>query len=374
MAINFPNNPSISDTYTFGGKTWVWNGFVWDLQSTGITAAGGITGATGATGATGPSGGPPGPTGPTGATGFTGPTGATGRTGPTGPKGEQGFEGTPGAPGATGPTGPTGPTGSIQLDTPLFASGTGITKSSAFTTGSSGLARKIVFLTQDGGLTLDFIRNYDVFNPSDLAFGINTFTTTVSSNLLIGSTAFNFSGYSVAASYNPVGIPTVSGATLTLSSGGFGFPISIGSPFTSYSFPSSGVGVTYTSPPQTLSFTLTATDGVTTASRVSSTFSFINNVYTGVSSDASLSTISGLTTTLSNSRTRTFTVTAGVGQYIYYVYPSRLGTSTFTVGGFAGGFQSPSTYSVTNANGYTENYYFYRSTNDNLGSTTVVVT
>ena len=33
--ISFPSNPSPNDTYTFGGKTWVYNGSAWDLQTQG---------------------------------------------------------------------------------------------------------------------------------------------------------------------------------------------------------------------------------------------------------------------------------------------------------------------------------------------------
>jgi hypothetical protein len=78
---------------------------------------------------------------------------------------------------------------------------------------------------------------------------------------------------------------------------------------------------------------------------------------------------------LQNSKTYTFSINAGSGEYVYYAYPSRLGTATFTVGGFANGFSTiPSTLSVTNSNGYSENYYIYRSSNANLGSNTVVVT
>jgi len=33
--INFPGNPSVNDTYTFGGKTWVWNGSYWALNTSG---------------------------------------------------------------------------------------------------------------------------------------------------------------------------------------------------------------------------------------------------------------------------------------------------------------------------------------------------
>lgn len=29
MALNFPNSPSLNDTYTFGGKTWTWDGSIW---------------------------------------------------------------------------------------------------------------------------------------------------------------------------------------------------------------------------------------------------------------------------------------------------------------------------------------------------------
>ena len=92
MAINFPTNPTIGQTYTYGGITWTWNGTGWDKTTgsgsgntgaTGATGPQGNTGATGTTGATGPTG-PQGNTGATGATGATGPQGNTGATGPQG--------------------------------------------------------------------------------------------------------------------------------------------------------------------------------------------------------------------------------------------------------------------------------------------------
>lgn len=33
--LNFPTSPSLNDTYSFGGKTWVWNGVAWQLQNQG---------------------------------------------------------------------------------------------------------------------------------------------------------------------------------------------------------------------------------------------------------------------------------------------------------------------------------------------------
>lgn len=39
MALNFPNSPSISDTYSYNGKTWTYNGNAWLLTSTTITTS-----------------------------------------------------------------------------------------------------------------------------------------------------------------------------------------------------------------------------------------------------------------------------------------------------------------------------------------------
>jgi sugar lactone lactonase YvrE len=49
--LNFPNSPSLNDTYTFGTKTWVWNGAAWQLQSSGAInniPVGNVTPSTGA--------------------------------------------------------------------------------------------------------------------------------------------------------------------------------------------------------------------------------------------------------------------------------------------------------------------------------------
>lgn len=114
MAINFPDSPSVNDTFTVGSAAWIWTGVVW--KTTGLEYANGPTGATGPTGAQGADGyiGADGATGPQGIQGATGPTGAdgyVGADGATGPTGATGLTGATGATGLTGETGATGPTG-----------------------------------------------------------------------------------------------------------------------------------------------------------------------------------------------------------------------------------------------------------------------
>lgn len=57
MAIDFPNSPSVNDTFTADGRTWKWNGSAWIFL--GLP-------------------GPEGPQGPQGIQGETGPAGADG--------------------------------------------------------------------------------------------------------------------------------------------------------------------------------------------------------------------------------------------------------------------------------------------------------
>jgi len=102
----------------------------------------------------------------------------------------------------------------------------------------------------------------------------------------------------------------------------------------------------------------------------------INPLYYGVTikTDTFLEAdIEGLgTNEVTNDNTQTWSsVTAGSGEYLLFAFPKRLGIPTFWVGGFEGGFESPETVSVTNANGWTEDYYAWKSENSNLGATVV---
>lgn len=122
------------------------------------------------------------------------------------------------------------------------------------------------------------------------------------------------------------------------------------------------------------SFSLSATDGKTTVNRTAS-INFYNGRYYGVSNSETYDSafILSLNKTLTNSRACNFTVNCGPGQYIFFAIPTRFGTPTFTVGGFSGGFNKIKTISFVNKFGYSEGYDIWKSTNSNLGNTTVVV-
>lgn len=203
---------------------------------------------------------------------------------------------------------------------------------------------------------------------TSFTFSIASFSNSLSATQLIGTGVWKSSGtINFTASYNN-GPPTSS--TITFS--GWGTPLHLSSPFTSTT---SVANVNYPTVAGSVVFTLngrksSATDTATI------THNFYNNRFWGVSTVASGYTeanIEGLAgSEVSNSKSKTFTVTPGASEYIIWASPTRLGTVTFTVGGFEGGFQPPETVSITNSAGFTENYYAYRSTNLNLGSTTVV--
>ncbi len=187
-AIDFPNSPTLNQTFTSGVQTWQWDGTSWNLVISAVVGPTGPTGAQGAastvTGPTGPTGifavaasTPPGSPdegdawfnaetgrlfvyydgywvesassnvgsqGPTGATGPTGPnstvTGPTGAQGPTGATGAQGPTGATGAQGlyVTGPTGPQGPTGIRGITGPQGIQGPTGPTGAAGPTGSQG--------------------------------------------------------------------------------------------------------------------------------------------------------------------------------------------------------------------------------------------
>jgi hypothetical protein len=147
----------------------------------------------------------------------------------------------------------------------------------------------------------------------------------------------------------------------------------LSSPFTSGNNP---FAMNYTNPGSGYTFTLNASSGSQNASSAVEVI-FDNNIYYGTTLNAGPFTqtdIDACTAELSNSVDNEVTVTANTGYYVLYAIPERLGTLDFWVNGFQGGFLDPQTLNVSNSNGYSENYYIYRSTNSGLGTIQITTT
>ncbi len=207
---------------------------------------------------------------------------------------------------------------------------------------------------------------------TSFAFSVASFGDSISATQEMGSGTWKAIGaVTFTASYNNG--PATSGA---VSYSGWGSSLQMGSSFQGPTV--STAAVTFPSVTGTVVFTLNAA-GAAGSGSASITHTFNNDRFWGVSPISSGTYSSAdvralATSDLTNSIPNSFTVAPGVGQYIVYAYPSRLGTASFSVNGFPGGFNSAATASVTNASGFTENFSVYSSVNSNLGSTTVDVT
>lgn len=126
-------------------------------------------------------------------------------------------------------------------------------------------------------------------------------------------------------------------------------------------------------------FTLIATDAKS-EDRMDFTVKFVLPLYYGKLTLDSTSTLDAsilnkdiLTKVLSETKEIIFTVAPGVSEYIIFASPVDYGECSFKVGGFDGGFVKAATVSKTNDYNVSAEYYIYKSSNANLGTTTVQV-
>ena len=122
-------------------------------------------------------------------------------------------------------------------------------------------------------------------------------------------------------------------------------------------------------------YKLEAKDNKTTINK-SVSINFYNGKYYGASpvpSTYDSDFIMSLNKTLTNNKNGSFSVNCLANNYIYFAIPTRFGKPIFNVGGFEGGFDLVATISFTNKFGYTEDYNIYKSENENLGNTTVLI-
>ena len=261
-------------------------------------------------------------------------------------------------------------------------------------TPDSGLARKVAFLLEDGSLTFDYIRNFEVFKPADFVFSITNFNSGIGSTQLVGSTQFSVADLTATSITYNLGPPAT--ASIQVDSGyGTGFPVFFATGAMNQL--AYGAGKSITSAPGgglgTVTIRLQATGSAGTFSQSASTISFLNHVVRGATTATSLTgahltggmLAHGFVKSIQNNRAASYSLAGPVGNYDYFAYPARHGEiqlGGLKTNGNDGGFTKqgdgavPGTFEqpYTNNAGYTENYYFYRSTNPGLVGTSIVIT
>ncbi len=122
-------------------------------------------------------------------------------------------------------------------------------------------------------------------------------------------------------------------------------------------------------------YVLTITDGVTT-NTASTSVSFLNKEYVGVSATVPASISDGqiiaMTGSFATSRAISFSASPSA-QYIYVAYPASFGAATFTVNGLPNTDWTLTTRNFVNASGATVSYRIYNSNNLLTGTYAVVV-
>jgi hypothetical protein len=116
---------------------------------------------------------------------------------------------------------------------------------------------------------------------------------------------------------------------------------------------------------------------------ISTTASTINRIYYGITTTTSGYTETDVEGLSQNTYTNTYdtvtwnSLTAGVGEYLLFCFPKRWGEKGTAYSfydnttGFEASFQPAETVSVTNSNGWSEDFYVYRSVQPNLGNITI---
>ena len=351
MPLNFPEIPALNQYYVFNGIRWRWNGYAW--VSAGVCGGSGV---------------------------FAGISGDY-------------VQEIIGGIGVT----VSGPTGSVEvslrLDEPnIGPAGTPITHTapSSFSA-DTGLARKVAFLEGNGGITFDFIKNYDVFRQAEFLFEINSFTIPGLNPQLIGAVGTNIdlNPFQAQMSYNQA--PVEVRIDLLAPSTGNAFPIIVTSPgLNTHNFISTDF-LTYRNfngVNDYFRFRLGATgennDGTLSYKTKNFDAYFYNYVFYGYTFSTSISgsnfNESTFNPVLNGSRSYIININIPQGDpnpnYLYYAYPARLGVAAFRdnatnlEGGFA---QQIGVFSYTNSKSFTENYVIYRSEQGNLGNVSITV-
>lgn len=123
------------------------------------------------------------------------------------------------------------------------------------------------------------------------------------------------------------------------------------------------------------SWTLKATDERGAVATASTGVTFLHGVYYGVGATQEAygdDFVNSLSVDWRISKKPSVTLTPS-GEHVFYCLPTWMGTCSFSVGVLPGGFELADTVAFTNAYGYKQNYYIYKSVEALSGTITVNV-
>jgi hypothetical protein len=252
-------------------------------------------------------------------------------------------------------------------------------------------------LQDDGSVSFDYIKNYDVFRKAEFEFDILTYDIPDLSPQLVGypGTNLNLNPYLANMTYNQTpqeGKIKVTNATIfeqsgfpdvisTLGLATFDFTTVHTLKYRELTYANVGTNEDY----YTIQIGITGsnTDGTLSYKTKDYNLYFYNYIFYGQSQLTSItsSNFSSLTAALNGSRT--FTINTVISQdnanpyYLYYAYPARFGTAIFKDNStnIEGGFQQQlGTFLYTNSRNYSETYAIWRSEQGNLGTISISVT
>lgn len=284
--------------------------------------------------------------------------------------------------------------------------------------GQQGRARKVAFMTDTGGITFDYVRNFDVFNKSEFEFAISSFGATIPTTFRLSPNNYSLAAYSASASYIQ-GPPSITAYIFVSDANeGVGFPVAFPTSamnsvtFSSQSLsgaPFTGIGGSIYGQ---ISLRLTATgagaDGVTrTSSSSSAQIRFTNDYLWGMTGASSVTNGDfDWSNAYSPQWKRDFTSTKPRGgvmdgfvfgptsgwvgnQYLYFALPERIyqhevvsankvlkwyvngskSEGAMSLQGFdvAADAKGLSTINVVNAEGYPERYRVWRTDQSFIG-------
>lgn len=232
----------------------------------------------------------------------------------------------------------------------------------------TGTARKASMVAADGVVEADFIKTYDIVHPDELAFLILTFASGQSTPQLIGAGTW-LSAIMFAATYQnstpPQAINTASVSLIAGTDLAGAFPISMIGP----GYTSSALEIVSLQYPGSVGgqvqFRLTA-DHPTGIITSDETITFLNNRYRGVRTNplpapgawtaGDIAGLSGGGVEVDNTLDWTYIAESGATGWDVAVFRDALGAPSLKVNEFNQEPQDGGIVSLTNANGFTEDY------------------